>query len=297
MYLASPRQLEVFVAIARNGSVRAAAERLHLSQPATSMALAELERLLGVDLFERRQRRLHLGERGRELLPLAEETLERLRELSRRACAESNELGGELRVGASNTIGNYLVGDLLGDFVAAHAQVRVHLEVGNTVGIADGVLAHALDVGCVEGPLVHPDLVLLPWRHDRLVVCARSDHPLARRRRLRPADFVAARWILREPGSATRSVFEHAALPVLGPLSVALELGQSEAIKQAVLAGLGISCLPRVALDDALASGRLVELRTPFLDLQRRLDLVLHRGRYRGAVLTAFLAACGVEAA
>ncbi len=289
MIAITPRQLEVFVAVAASGGVRAAAERLHLSQPAVSMALAEFERLLGVRVFDRHRRRLVLNERGREFLPLAHDTLDRLREFGQRAHTDTP--AGELALGASNTIGNYLVADLIGGFAAAHPGVRLRLTVGNTEGILAGVLDFSLDVGCVEGPVAHPSIEVLPWRSDELVVCARPDHPLAARRRLAARDFIGQRWILREPGSATRSVFEHAAAGRLGAFDVALELGQSEAIKQAVLAGLGIACLPRVALDDALASGRLVVLPTPFLDLRRTLTLVVHRARQRGANIRTFLAA------
>ncbi|MGH8156305.1 MAG: LysR family transcriptional regulator, partial [Rhodanobacteraceae bacterium] len=110
----SPRQLEVFTAIAATGSVRAAAEAVHLTQPAASMAMAELERLLGQRLFDRVGRRLVLNDHGMELLPPAQEVLERLRDLPRYISGAPRALHGELRIGASNTVGNYLVGDLLG---------------------------------------------------------------------------------------------------------------------------------------------------------------------------------------
>jgi DNA-binding transcriptional LysR family regulator len=284
----SPRQLEVFMGIAEGGSVRAAAERLHLTQPAASMALAELERQLDVELFARDRGRLHLNERGRDLLPLAHEILERLAELRRRAAHGPRELRGELRLGASNTVGNYLVGDLLGRFAQAHPRVSMRLEVDNTHRIVAALLAHRLDVGCVEGMVVQPDIEVHPWREDALVICARPDHPLARRRRLQAEDFAATRWIMREPGSATRALCERA-LASLPPGHTVLELGQTEAIKQAVIAGLGLAFLPKVAVGDAVAAGRLSVLHTPFLDLRRRLSLVLARDSYRGALVEAFM--------
>lgn len=290
MIAISPRQLEVFAAIAASGSVRAAADQLGLTQPALSMALAELERLLGAPLFDRHQRRLHLNAQGQALLPLARDIVERLREFGHGASAQPQ---GALAVGASNTIGNYLVGDLLGGFVAAHPKVHLRLRVANTAEVVAGLLDFSLDVGCIEGPAQEEALECLPWREDALQVCVRADHPLARRKRLRPDDLDGERWILREQGSATRSVFEDAARGVLGRIDVALELGQSEAIKQAVIAGLGIGCLPQAAIGDAVAAGRLVALHTPFLDLRRTLALVLHRSRYRGATLRAFIEACG----
>lgn len=287
MIAISPRQLEVFSTIAAAGSVRAAADQLGLTQPAASMALAELERLLGAPLFDRQQRRLRLNAHGRDLLPRAREIVERLRELG--SGADGAQPHGGFAVGASNTIGNYLVGELLGAFVARYPAVKLSLRVANSAEILAGVLDFSLDVGCIEGPLEHADVERIAWRRDELRICVRADHPLARRRRLRAADLVGQRWILRESGSATRSIFEEASRDVLGPLEVALELGQSEAIKQAVIAGLGIACLPGAAIDEAVAAGRLVALHTPFLQLRRTLALIVHRARWRGANLRAFL--------
>lgn len=286
----SPRQLEVFVAIAAGGTVRGAAEQLHLTQPAASMALGELERLLGYRVFDRIQQRLHLNAHGRRLLPRARDILERLREFGLGDADE--DLSGELRLGASNTIGNYLVGDLLGGFVAAHPRVSIRLHVDNSASILAGMLDYSLDLGCIEGPAAHPQLELVPWRSDTLRVCAPPSHRLAGRKRLRPDDFAGARWILREAGSATRSQAERV-LAALPAGETVLELDQSEAIKQAVIAGLGLALLPAIAVEEARLSGRIAVLPTPFLPLQRELSLVLHRQRHRGALLGAFLASVG----
>jgi DNA-binding transcriptional LysR family regulator len=284
----SPRQLQVFVQVALHGSVRVAAGHLHLTQPAASMALAEMERQLDAPVFARERGRLRLNARGRELLPLAQELLERHAEFSRRGSDGPATLAGELRIGASNTVGNYRVGELLGAFVRAHPQVAIRLRVANTEAIAAGMLDHSLDIGCVEGPVAHPLLEVRPWRDDLLVVCAPPDHPLARKRALKPSDFAGARWVLREPGSATRATSERV-LSQLPAGETVMELDQIEAIKQAVIAGLGIACLPAIAVTDALATGKLKALKTPFLDLRRKLSLLLHRQKYRGALLDAFL--------
>ena len=281
-----PRQLQVFVAVARTGSVSAAAQRVHLSQPATSMALAQLEQTLGSLLFDRSPRQLLINARGRELLPRAEDILDRLA-----AFASNDEAGpvtGELRLGTSNTVGNYRVAELLAPFVAVHPQVGIEVEIGNTDHIVAALVAQHLDVACVEETPRHPDLVVSPWRTDALAVCVGVDHHLAGRRRLRPQDLAGARWILREPGSATRRHCERmlAHLPIGQKV---LELGQTEAIKQAVIAGLGMAFLPMVAVDAAAQAGQLAILPTPFLDLARPLSLMVHRQRYRSRALRAFL--------
>ncbi|OWT57575.1 LysR substrate-binding domain-containing protein [Candidimonas nitroreducens] len=290
------KQLETFIAIEANGSVRAAAQQLFLTQPAVSMALAELERHIDAPLFDRERGRLRLSARGKELLPVAREIIERVHEMLRPPGSEPAALSGQLRVGASNTVGNYLVGELLGPYMAAHPAVALTLSVENTDTIVSGLLEHRLDVGCVEGPVHHPQLDVLPWREDNMVVCAAHNHPLSSLPRLAPRHFKGANWILREPGSAMRALAEQA-MNSLPPGRIVLELGQVEAIKQAVIAGMGIACLPSEATVDAAAAGRLKILETPFLDLRRRLSLLLHKSRYRGMLIEAFATSLGIGAA
>ncbi len=284
----SVRQLEVFVSVALTGTVGTAAQQLSVTQPAVSMALAELERQLNTQLFDRERGRLRLSSRGKELLPMAQEVLERIHEIMRQTGDHPSVLTGELRVGTSNTVGNYLVGALLGPFITRHPHVALQVSVENTDQITAALLEHRIDVACVEGPVNHPQLDVIPWREDALVVCAAPSHPLALRMDLKARHFKDALWILREHGSAMRALAEQA-LNHLPPGRILLELGQVEAIKQAVIAGLGIACLPYAATLDSVAVGRLKILDTPFLNLQRRLALVLHKSKYRGALIDAFV--------
>ncbi|PLC52174.1 LysR family transcriptional regulator [Pollutimonas nitritireducens] len=284
----SVRQLEVFVSVALTGTVGTAAQQLSVTQPAVSMALAELERQLNTQLFDRERGRLRLSSRGKELLPMAQEVLERIHEIMRQTGDHPSVLTGELRVGTSNTVGNYLVGALLGPFITRHPHVALQVSVENTDQITAALLEHRIDVACVEGPVNHPHLDVIPWREDALVVCAAPSHPLALRMDLKARHFKDALWILREHGSAMRALAEQA-LNHLPPGRILLELGQVEAIKQAVIAGLGIACLPYAATLDSVAVGRLKILDTPFLNLQRRLALVLHKSKYRGALIDAFV--------
>lgn len=289
----SPKQLEVFVAITLQGSVKAAAKVLHLTQPAASMALAELEKQLGSPLFDRDKGRLFLNQKGKDLLPLAQEILERMRELEQRAGDAQDTLRGNFRVGASNTVGNYLVGDLLGNFVNRHEAVTVHLQVANSDEIVKGIMEHSLDVACIEGEVINQDIEALAWRDDQLQICARPDHPLALKTALQESDFENQRWILREQGSATRLLCERE-LARLPQGHIVMELGQVEAIKQAVIAGLGIAFLPKVAVTYAIESGRLKRLETPFLNLNRKLSIIYHKQRYRGRLMDNFLSMAGI---
>ena len=290
------RQLDIFAATAACGNLTRAAGRIGLSQSAASMALAELERQFSEPLFDRVGKRLVLNERGRALLPRAQEVLARVREIGDLFGGASGQLAGELRIGASSTIGNYLIPHLVGGLAGRHPQLKLQLDVVNTEQVIAGMSDFTYDIGFVEGPCRRPELEVIPWRGDELVVFAAAGHPLAGRRKLAPADLAAARWILRERGSGTREVFEAAVAGRLKDLNIFLELGHSEAIKQAVEAGLGIGCLSKLTLKRALAVGALVLLPTPFLDLSRTLSILVHRERYRTAVLRAVLDYCRLPA-
>lgn len=286
----SLRQLEIFLACAHFQNVSRAAESLNMSQSAASTALKEFEQQFDLRLFERTGKRLRLNEQGRQLWPRAEELLERARELEQSLEAHGDL--GRLKIGATLTIGNYLAAGIMARYMEEQPGARVELEVANTAAIAQGVLNFELDLGLIEGELNHPDLEMTPWRADELVVFCSPDHPLARRPHLGDEDLRTATWILRETGSGTRQTFERALAGLLPELNIRLELQHTEAIKRAVEAGLGISCLSRVSLSDAFARGALVELPIPHRNFKREFYFVLHRQKYRSTSVQRWLELC-----
>jgi DNA-binding transcriptional LysR family regulator len=286
----SLRQLEVFLACAHFENVSRAAESLNMSQSAASTSLKEFEQQFSLRLFERTGKRLHLNELGRQLWPRAEELLERARELEQTLAAHRDL--GRLKIGATLTIGNYLAAGIMARYMEQQPDTRVQLEVANTAAIAERVLNFELDLGLIEGELNHPDLEMIPWRDDELVVFCAPQHPLAGRKRLSDKDLCAAVWITREPGSGTRQTFERALAGLLPQLHILLELQHTEAIKRAVEAGLGISCLSRVSLTDALKRGSLVELPVPQRDFRREFYFALHRQKYRSAGIERWMELC-----
>ncbi|MCF6179820.1 MAG: LysR family transcriptional regulator [Geopsychrobacter sp.] len=286
------RQLEVFVAVAKTGNVTRAAEVLRISQSAVSMSLAELERLLGEKFFDRRGKRLVMNDQGRALIPKAVGVLAQAAEIETFFSGRNDRLTGLLRVGASSTIGNYLMPRIFGDFTASYADARIALDVGNTEHIVQELLRFNIDIGFIEGLCHQPTIETIPWRRDDLAIHVGAEHPLAQQKSVTADDLCQARWILREQGSGTREIFEAALAGKLDSLRVALELGNTEAIKEAVEAGLGISCLSLLATRRARLSGALVALKTPFIDLQRNFYLLLHREKYQTRLLRRFMAFC-----
>jgi DNA-binding transcriptional LysR family regulator len=282
------RQIEVFVATARAGSTRAAADRVARSQSAASAALAELEGHLGMRLFDRVGRRLVLNEPGRELLPVAASLLDQATDLEHFFAAQR---AAPLRLAASLSIGEYLLPALLAQWKLEHPGNPVQLMIGNTREVIEAVAGFDADVGFIEGTRTHPRLAVRPWLSDELVVVAAPAHALARGRASLRA-LREATWALREPGSGTREAAEHWLLERLGPLRVDYELGSPEAIKQLVAAGAALACLPREVVAQDLARGSLVEVRTGWPKATRRLAMVLHRDRQLGRDTGGFVRHC-----
>ncbi|HEX2542712.1 MAG TPA: LysR family transcriptional regulator [Caldimonas sp.] len=282
------RQLEVFAALARTGSTRAAADRVARSQSAASTALAALESALGAALFDRIGRRLVVNENGRALLPLTISLLDQAGELQ---TMFTREPLAPLRIAASFTIGEYLLPDLIARWKQAQPLATARLAIGNTSEVIDAVVGFEVDVGFIEGRQRHADLVVRRWLADELVVFAAPGHPLSGRTVGR-AELAAAPWILREPGSGTREASERWLADRLGPLHLELELGSNEAVKRVVAAGLGVGCLSRHAVAEALAGGWLVEVRTRLPKAARALSIVVHRRRRVGRTAQAFIASC-----
>lgn len=284
------RQLEVFLAAANTENLTQAAGELAMSQSAASGALKELEDRFGTQLFDRIGKRLQLNDFGRAIRPQAEALIAQARELEQ---ALSHHAGaGDLKVGATLTIGNYLAVGIMARYMAAHPGTHVYLDVENTATVARKVANFELDIGMIEGDITHPDLEFIAWRDDELVVFCAPTHPYAKKKSLTDADLRAATWLVRESGSGTRQAFDRALHGLLPQLTLLPELQHTEAIKRAVEAGLGIGCLSRVTLEDAFHRGSLIPLPVPHRDFTRRFYFILHKQKYRSAGVDAWLALC-----
>lgn len=286
----SLRQLEVFVEVARTESVSRAADALGMSQSAASGALIELERQFDVRLFERVGKRLRLSALGREVRPRAEAVLDHARELD--GALQRRQEVGSLRVGATLTIGNYLAVPLLARFRRDNPGAEPTLVIANTEEIARQMANFELDVALIEGEISHPELVVTPWRQDELVVFCAAGDPLAKKRALTDEDLRRAAWIVREHGSGTRQAFDRAMHGLLPELRIGLTLQQTEAIKGAVEAGLGVGCVSRLALGDAFKRGSLHACRVPQRDFVRQFFFLLHKQKFRSTAVERWLTLC-----
>ncbi|WP_370980318.1 LysR substrate-binding domain-containing protein [Agaribacterium sp. ZY112] len=286
----SLRQIEVFLAIAHHENVSRAAEQLALSQSAASGALKELENQFDVQLFDRIGKRLKLNEQGRLLRTKAESLLALATEVQEEL--STDKALGNLQVGATLTIGNYLCVDLMEAYLQAAPEAHINLNIANTERIKHELLNFDIDIGMLEGEIQHPDLDIQAWREDKMVCFCSPEHKLAKKQQVSASELKQQSWILREIGSGTRQTFDRAMDKSAGKPQVRLELEQTEAIKRAVSKGLGISCLSEICLEEDFKHGNLVPLACNELDLSRTLYLAVHKHKYRNASLEQWLKLC-----
>ncbi|HET9682206.1 MAG TPA: LysR family transcriptional regulator [Candidatus Limnocylindrales bacterium] len=276
-------QVEGFVEVAHRGNLSRAAESLFITQPALTARLRVLEHEVGTALFRRGGRGMQLTEPGRAFLPYAERALRTLRDGV--AMVGQLPIAEALVLGAAPAISTYTLPGLLVSFAEARPEARLIVRTGHSEEILDQVLRGDLDVGLIRA-LNHPDLESLLILEDELVLVADPGHALARRRRITPSQIGEARLILFDRTSSfyelTSRLFRQAGSPPRG----VLELDNIDAAKRMVLAGLGVALLPRTAVDDELATGRLRSIElvgTP--PVERRIVAV--RRRERGATSPA----------
>lgn len=281
--------LQVFYAVTQSGSISKASERLYISQPAVSRQVKALEEALGMHLLDRLPRGVRLTGAGQLLAEYAS----RLFALEARAESELNRMrsleAGRLSLGASTTIGNYLLPPVLARFRERHPGVEIWMEIGNTVHIQRHLLADRIDLGFTEGFVEDEELEAEVFMHDDLVVIAPADHPLAGRGPLPLAELCHQPCVMREPGSGTRAVLER----TLGQRGVKskphMTLGSPEAVKRAVQAGAGLAVASYFTVSAELATGALVRIPVADAVFQRPLHRVQHRHRRMGPAVSAFM--------
>jgi DNA-binding transcriptional LysR family regulator len=282
------RQLEVFEAVARNRSFTRAAEELHLSQPAVSMQIRQLEENLGLPVFEHIGKKFFLTDPGQEMfqyarriaeiLAQAEELLEETRDAER----------GRLSLSVATTAG-YFATRLLSEFAARFPKVSYSLDVTNRETLLSQLESNERDLVIMGEPPADMDLVYEPFMENPLVVVAPPDHPLAGRRNIPLAELEQQRFVVRERGSGTRAAIERFFARKKVAFHTAMEMSSNEALKQAVQAGLGLGIVSIHTLELELEAGRLVMLHVQSFPILRQWYIVHRRGKRHSPVARAFM--------
>lgn len=282
-------QLRIFVAVAECEHVTQAAQKLNLTQSAVSAAVSALELRHTVKLFSRVGRGIELTDAGRLFLDEARAILARTR-AAEVALAELSGLErGTLAIHASQTIASYWLPQHLVRFRKVHPGVKIELAAGNSTQVAEAVQHGAADIGFVEGRIEAENLMQQAIARDRLIIVAGPKH-LASKRRISASDFPSLDWVLREPGSGTRSEFEDALKRwklSIEQLNVVLELPSNEAVRMAVEAGAGATAISELVAARGIALGKLkaIPLQLP----ERAFTVLRHRERYLSKAARAFL--------
>jgi len=278
------KQLSVFTSTARLDGITKAAQELCMTQSAASQSLKELESILGHSLFNRFGRRLKLNEHGRELLDKANQMLTLQTQIQQ---PQSNTLQGVLNVAASVTIGSYVMPKLLADFVKHHPLVEPKLLISNSERVITMLTAGQAHIGLIEAPITHQQLLISPWKDDQLVIFCSQENELAKQNELSLEQMQEQRWILREHGSGTRSVFVSATQQQGVMVRNSMDLARQEAIKQAVKANLGIGVLSHLSIRQEIELGLFKLLKTP-LDLNRKFSIVQSKHYTNNQLVHAF---------
>ena len=277
--------------MARLLSFTKAAESLHMTQPAVTFQVRQLEEYFNTRLFDRTHNRISLTPAGERVYEYAAQIFDLYAKMDNAVRDMTGEISGVLIIGASTTIAEYMLPALLGDFKKKYPDVNVHLKVSNSDGIVSMVENNDIDLGVIEAPVVNKNLVVENCRHDRLVAVVPPAHELADKKKVKVKDLVSHAYIAREEGSGTREVIEEYLTGTgMKPadLSVAMELGSPEAIKGAVEAGMGVSIVSEVTIHKELELGTLISLE---LDppLERPFSFVHQKQKFRQRAMDELL--------
>jgi DNA-binding transcriptional LysR family regulator len=288
----SDRRLKVFHTVARLLSFTKAAEELHMTQPAVTFQVRQLEEYFNTRLFDRTHNKVSLTPAGERVAEFAERIFDLYAEMESGVRDLTGEISGALTIGASTTIAEYMLPALLGEFKNQYPDINLRLKVSNSEGIVSMVEHNVIDLGVVESAVNNKNLIVEVCHEDQLVLVAAPDHELVKRGgKVNASDIARYPFVSREEGSGTRDVvmqylMEHNVSP--GDMTFSLELGSPEAIKGAVEAGMGITILSRSIIGKELKLNMLVELP---LDppLVRPFSFVRQRQKFRVTVMEKLL--------
>jgi LysR family transcriptional regulator, low CO2-responsive transcriptional regulator len=281
--MSSLAQLRAFHYAAREGSMMGAARALKVSQPTVSALVARLERENSAELFFRRGRKLELTPLGAQLLDVTYRLFELEQEASELLTAEQGLTRGQLRVSA---VGPFNVMPILASFLERYPAIRVRMNVGDSREVVQRILGYNSDVGVLVHAEKDPRLHLLPLRKQRIVIMVPKAHPFARKRSIKLRELEGQRFIMREPGSTTRSVLETALHAEGIRVKIAVEIGSRESIREGVAAGIGLGAVSDIAF---IPDPRIVALRIENADVYTHSHIICLQERRFTRVIAAFL--------
>lgn len=284
------RHLSIFISVCDQGSMTAAAEKLYITQPSVSQAIAELEHHYQVPLFERFGKKLYLTEAGKKLQAYArhilhlcqeaEDTMKNLRDF------------GTLRIGASMTIGITVLNSLIHELLELNPDLKVIPRIDNSGAVEAMLLSAEADLGLIEGEIHSPDLIAKPFMEDELILVCAPTHPWAKKRVIQAEELRNQGFIVREEGSGTREVFASVMLSHKIPWKIAGIHNNPESTKNAVAANLGVAVISKLLVQKEIQRGELVPVTIHGISFKRHFHLVYHKNKYFSTGMKQFADLC-----
>ncbi|MBE9516058.1 MAG: LysR family transcriptional regulator [Proteobacteria bacterium] len=285
------RRLQVFHTVARLLSFTKAAESLHMTQPAVTFQIRQLEEHFNTRLFDRTHNRISLTVAGEQVFEYADKIITLYNEMDNRVREMTGDVSGILIIGASTTIAEYVLPSLLGEYKARYPSVNIRLSVSNSLGVVHMVENNSVDVGVVESPVSNKNLVVDVCWKDRLVFICHPDHEMAKQEKIGAGQLSGLSFICREEGSGTRDVIRNYMAEnnlQMSELSIALEVGSPEAAKSAVEAGLGVSIVSEATVKKEIRLGTLAALPMD-PPIERPFSIVYQRQKFRLRAMEEFM--------
>ena len=285
--------MRVFITVADKKNFSKAAKALSLTQPAVSFQIQTLEQYYQTMLFDRVNRHVKLTAAGELLLDYAVHMNNLQAELERNMQQLTGHVKGELLVGASTTIGEYILPYVVGAFKQEYPDVNATIQIMNTNDIAENVNNKSFDLGIIEGPVeLTENMESIAFLEDELVLAIPSNHPFAAKESITLEELKTLPYITREPGSGSRLIFEQALIDAdfdIEELNMVMELGSTTSIKSAIMGGLGISTISKWAIQDLLKTGKVAALTIDGLTLKRTFNIILNNDKFHSEATGKFL--------
>lgn len=284
------RHLKIFVAVCKTGSATAAGEKLYIAQPSISLAISELEDYYGIKLFDRIAKRLHITEAGKQFLQYATHIVDLFEDMEREV--KNFDKMGVIRIGASITIGNYLLPDYITKFKQLYPKMDVKVMIDNTDKIQQYILSNQIDIGLIEGIVHSPYLLEEKFSDDELILICSNNHPFAQREGILLPQLQQEELILREVGSAGREIFDSTMITQGLEISPAWESSSTQAIVHAVQANLGVSVLPYLLVKDYIDRKEISQFQLKGIQFKRSFCVIYHCNKFLTESAKDFIAIC-----
>lgn len=284
------RHLEIFIAVVDCGKMRSAAEKLYISQPSVSQAINELETFYNVKLFERLSRKLYITDSGKKLLKHARYIVEAFREMNQEMINKGNSQ--KLRIGSSVTVGIQLLSKLVKVYEEMYPSYTTHIEINNTSTIENMLLRSDLDIGLIEGEVLSQDLIRVPICKDHLVLISGMSHPFATKNYVTIEELEGQDFISREEGSMNRNLLENLIKDEKINVNKRWVSTNTEAIKEAVMHGLGIAFVSSLLIKEELKQKKLKVITIKDVNITRDICLVYHKNKYLSDAFMDFQKLC-----